>query len=255
MSQRLLRLHRHARAIFSAAVDAVEPRRIIERTITVQRAHDTHILTITPPQHDDRPTPLTFTFNAATIAASSSYSKLLVISVGKCAYPMALAAEHILGALIADGVCLTKHGHVPHDAPPLAHMRLFTGGHPIPDRAGADAAEHICDVLDANRNAATLILLLLSGGSSALLTYPMPNTNIQLADIQSASQTLQSCGADITELNAIRKHHLRHQRRSFCTTRAPRDRRLTDTIRCRRLTAISHRQRTDRSGRIHIRRL
>lgn len=89
------------------------------------------------------------------------------------------------------------------DCQPLGALQLIEAGHPVPDAAGQAGAERIAALLDG-LTPHDLVLVLISGGGSALL--PLPVAGITLADIQSLTQILLRCGADITEINTIRKH-------------------------------------------------
>ncbi|MGC8779580.1 MAG: glycerate kinase type-2 family protein, partial [Anaerolineae bacterium] len=81
--------------------------------------------------------------------------------------------------------------------------RLVEAGHPVPDAAGQAGAEQIAALL-GGLSARDLVFVLISGGGSALM--PLPVEGVSLADIQVLTQALLRCGADITEINTIRKH-------------------------------------------------
>jgi len=87
-------------------------------------------------------------------------------------------------------------------------LQLIEAGHPVPDAAGQAGAGRIAGLL-SGLTARDLVLVLISGGGSALL--PLPVAGITLADIQALTQALLRCGADITEINTIRKHLSRLQ--------------------------------------------
>jgi hydroxypyruvate reductase len=82
-------------------------------------------------------------------------------------------------------------------------IEIFEAGHPVPDEAGLQGAGRIADLLRSTTSR-DLVLCLISGGGSALMTSPMPG--ISLADLQSLTQLLLGCGATINEINTIRKH-------------------------------------------------
>ncbi len=131
-------------------------------------------------------------------------SRVLVTGMGKASARMALGLEHILGNRITDGLISVKYGHTE----PLERIRLIEAGHPVPDQNSVLAAHQITDFL---RGAGTgdLIINLVSGGGSAVLCSPYTSTtgrNITLEEKQSVSKVLLSCGADIHEINCIRKH-------------------------------------------------
>jgi hydroxypyruvate reductase len=129
--------------------------------------------------------------------------RLIVIAAGKAAAGMALAAERhydSLGALrILEGVAITRYGY----GLPLAKMRLIEAGHPVPDDnsvRGADAAIALASSAGEN----DLVLVLMSGGASALLVAP--EGQITLAEKQAVTRALLKSGAPIREMNCVRKH-------------------------------------------------
>ncbi len=126
-------------------------------------------------------------------------NKLLVISVGKAAAAMALQAEHQLGDLITEGICVAKY----HHALPLKKIELMEAGHPIPDEKSIQAGEKISRLLK-NASEKDIVLVLLSGGASALME-DLPE-GCSLNDIQQAVGCLMQCGAGIHEINTVRKH-------------------------------------------------
>jgi glycerate 2-kinase len=135
------------------------------------------------------------------------FRRILVLGAGKAAAPMALALERILGERIEQGCVVVKYGHTA----PLQRIRLLEAGHPVPDENGVAAAAAIKRLAEeADEN--TLVLLLISGGGSALLPAPLEYTlrgrvvRLSLADKQQTTRALLRCGAEITEINRIRKH-------------------------------------------------
>ena len=129
------------------------------------------------------------------------FDRLLVIGFGKAAYPMACAAEESFGDILEAGIAVTKYGH--GGAEKLEKIRLIEAGHPVPDENGVRAAEEIIR-LARSADRRTLVVTLISGGGSALLVSPSPG--VTLADKQLTTGLLLKSGADIFELNAVRKH-------------------------------------------------
>ncbi len=125
-----------------------------------------------------------------------------VLAVGKAAVSMAAAAADLLGAHASGGVVVTKHGHTGEISLPSG-FEIFETGHPIPDDAGLQAAERVIQVL-SDTEPGDYVLLLLSGGGSALL--PAPVEAITLDDLQQTTDLLLRAGATIVEVNAVRKH-------------------------------------------------
>ncbi len=134
----------------------------------------------------------------------SSYERVFVLSFGKAAVPMAQAIGELLGPSLSAGVVLTKHGHLPPpESLPAAPWRYFTAGHPVPDEDSLRGAQAILE-LARQATARDLVICLVSGGGSALLTYPVPE--LGLAGLQQLTDRLLRSGAVIGEMNAVRKH-------------------------------------------------
>lgn len=129
----------------------------------------------------------------------SRMGRVVVIGAGKAGAPMAQAVEEILGDRIHDGLVIVKAGH----ALPTDRVTLVEAGHPIPDERGLDGARRI-QVLVSGLAEDDLVLCLISGGGSALQTYPAEG--ISLADLQAVTDALLRAGATINEVNAVRKH-------------------------------------------------
>ncbi len=124
--------------------------------------------------------------------------KLFVVSVGKAAYTMAAAAKEILGNKIHRGIVITKYGHIRGE---LEGFECFEGGHPIPDENSFLATDRALRLTE-NLIKEDEVLFLLSGGASALFEKPM----IQGKELQRITRRLLGSGADITEMNIVRKH-------------------------------------------------
>ncbi|MBW2631209.1 MAG: glycerate kinase [Deltaproteobacteria bacterium] len=128
-----------------------------------------------------------------------AFDRIMVVGAGKAAASMAAALEGILGSYITEGMIITKYGH----GLPLKIVSVTEAGHPVPDESGVRGSERMLNLLE-NASERDLILCVISGGGSALL--PMPVSGINLHDKQEATQALLDCGADIHEINTIRKH-------------------------------------------------
>ena len=157
-------LHQHTESIVSAAIHAVLP-------------------------------------DVAVVRALQGYrfgtGKIVLVAAGKAAWQMANAASDCLGDRIADGVVVTKYGHIKG---PIAHIRCFEGGHPVPDDGSCRGTQAALDLVQG-LTAQDTVVFLLSGGGSALLEKPL----IPLDELQDITQQLLGCGADIVEINTIRK--------------------------------------------------
>jgi glycerate 2-kinase len=124
--------------------------------------------------------------------------RALVIGAGKAAAAMASALEqHWAGEL--SGLVVTRYGH----ALPCKRIEVVEAAHPVPDAHGAAAVQRILALVSA-LGADDLVICLLSGGGSALLSLPAPG--ITLADKQAINKALLRCGAAIDEINCVRKH-------------------------------------------------
>jgi glycerate 2-kinase len=172
----------HLRGIFQAALDAVEPRSLIERRLSL---HGDELLI-----RGEGPE-LSFDLGA--------FRRILLLGAGKAAASMAEAMEQLLGRRITGGLVVVKEGC----ARPLARVRCLEAGHPVPDSRGVAAAAEL-EALAGSCDERTLVLLLVSGGGSALL--PAPLAPLSLQEKQDATRALMACGADIREINCVRKH-------------------------------------------------
>jgi hydroxypyruvate reductase len=126
-------------------------------------------------------------------------ARLVVVAVGKAAGAMALALEEVAGDRIAAGLVVTKAGHGVR----LRCCALREAGHPVPDARSAAAGREVLRLAEGARPD-DVLLVLLSGGASALLTCPQPG--LALEDLAATTALLLRAGAEIDELNAVRKH-------------------------------------------------
>jgi hydroxypyruvate reductase len=129
----------------------------------------------------------------------SRFRHVYVIGAGKAGASMARAAERALGRLVTGGLVNVKYGHIAK----LRRIELNECGHPVPDERGVAGAERIAEIA-AIAGAGDLVLCLISGGASALL--PLPAPPVTLAEKQDVTRLLLKCGADIHEINCVRKH-------------------------------------------------
>lgn len=123
--------------------------------------------------------------------------KLILVAIGKAAWKMADAAVTLLGERITDGIVITKYGHAQGALP---HVRIREAGHPVPDENSFRATEEaISLVKDLGEGDA--IVFLISGGGSALFEKPL----IPAEELEALTKALLASGADIVEMNTIRK--------------------------------------------------
>jgi hydroxypyruvate reductase len=125
--------------------------------------------------------------------------KIFLISIGKAAWRMAKAANDEIKNNIKGGVVITKYNHSLGD---IDDLEIYEAGHPIPDENSIKATKRVLDLI-SNLEDDYTILFLISGGGSAL--FEMPEDGITLKDIQEITDKLLKSGAEITEINAIRK--------------------------------------------------
>jgi hydroxypyruvate reductase len=125
--------------------------------------------------------------------------RLVVVGAGKASGTMAAAVEAALGDRVAEGLVAVKDGHLAG----TRRIRLVEAGHPVPDERGAAAAREIRRLAE-EAGAEDLLLVLVSGGASALTPAPAPP--VTLEDKQAVTRLLLAAGATINELNCVRKH-------------------------------------------------
>ena len=170
-------LRKAAGEIFQAALDAANPRIAIHRHV---RREGERLLA-----------------NGAVYDLSRG--RVYVVGAGKACAAMAAAVEEVLGDRIRDGVVVVKDGY----AIPLRRIRVTQAGHPVPDARGVEGTSAILALL-TETGPEDLVIVLISGGGSALL--PAPVAGIDLIDKQTMTRVLLACGATIDEINAVRKH-------------------------------------------------
>lgn len=131
------------------------------------------------------------------------YENIIIIGAGKATARMAKAVEALLGSRITEGLIAVKYGHTED----LSIIKTIESGHPVPDDNSVKAAEAILKLAES-ADEKTLVINLISGGGSALLCYPFRNGEWEcsLAEKQATTKLLLDCGAEIAEINTIRKH-------------------------------------------------
>lgn len=171
-------VRRDALAIFKAALKAADPREAIRRHVAVSESK----FQVGGKRYD-----------------LERYRRLIVLGAGKASARMAEALEGLMGRRITRGLINTKYGHTAR----LKRIELHECGHPVPDAAGVAGSQRIAALAEeATRE--DLIIVLISGGASALM--PLPSIPIELEEKQATTRLLLACGATIQEINAVRKH-------------------------------------------------
>ncbi len=141
------------------------------------------------------------------VIAGQSYDldavdRIWVVGGGKAAPAMAGALASLLGDRLAGGLVVTRHGHADPGIK-TGPIEVAEAGHPLPDAAGVAATRRMADLLQ-QATGRDLVLALLSGGASALLT--LPAGALALDDLVRTTELLLHSGATISELNSVRKH-------------------------------------------------
>lgn len=177
----LVELRRVAREIFDHAQRAVDPGKALRSAVNL----DGTLLSICDTVFDtsSRPT--------------------YVVAIGKAAPAIAVTLGDILDHIITSGVVSGP------DGPDLRALesgrwRAFAGGHPLPNQESLDAAQAAFDLLRQADEEHALVIFLISGGGSAMMEWPR-DERITLADLREANRRLVSCGASISEINAVRR--------------------------------------------------
>jgi hydroxypyruvate reductase len=136
-------------------------------------------------------------------AGQEPKGKCLVVGAGKASASMASALEAYAKThwpeVALEGVVLTRYGH----ASPTSHIRIVEAGHPVPDQAGMDGAKDIL-ALAKTLKMGDVLIALVSGGGSSLLT--LPQEGISIDDMRMTTEALLRSGAPIEEMNVVRKH-------------------------------------------------
>jgi hydroxypyruvate reductase len=171
-----VRLRAAAQAVLREALRAAHPRRLVLRQLKLRGG----------------------VLEAAGVKHPLGRGRMALVAVGKAAVPMARAAEEVLGGRLDEGVAVSTASEGD-----LQRVRLLTASHPVPDGRGLAAAAAV-ESLARRLGRGDLLLVLLSGGASALL--PSPAEGIALEDKARTTALLLRAGATIHETNAVRKH-------------------------------------------------
>ena len=166
-------------SVLDAALAAVEPGAAVRRALTV----DSDALLV-----------------GGRRLALDEIRRVVVVGAGKASAPMAAAVEDVLGERVPiEGSVTVRYGH----GAPTRVVRIREASHPVPDPAGVAATRAIVDLI-ARTDERDLVICVLSGGGSALLT--LPADSLTLPDLQGTTEALLRSGASIDEINVVRKH-------------------------------------------------
>lgn len=128
-----------------------------------------------------------------------SGGKLVLVAIGKASWRMARAAADSLGGRLDGGVVVTKYGH---SMGPIPGLEICEAGHPVPDKNTLSGTEKALEKV-AHLSQNDTVIFLVSGGGSAL--FEKPREGVSLEDIADVTDQLLASGADIVEINMIRK--------------------------------------------------
>ena len=125
--------------------------------------------------------------------------RVLVVGAGKAAASMALAVELAWPEVALEGLVITRYGH----GAATKRIRVVEAGHPVPDDAGEGAALEIMQLVSKMQRG-DVLLALISGGGSSLLSLPVPG--VSMSSLKSVTRMLLASGVPIGEMNIVRKH-------------------------------------------------
>ena len=177
------KLRADAKKLFLAGIDAADAGRITTRRVSL----DNELLTVRDFLGHEESHDL------------EKYQRIFIAGFGKTACPMVQSLTDILQHRIDSGIVITAHG----SGMVFEQVEVVEAGHPIPDGNGLHGAKRMVNML-TETNEEDLVIVLISGGGSALCTMPAPG--ITLNDIQTLTRVMLESGADIREVNMVRKH-------------------------------------------------
>jgi glycerate 2-kinase len=174
--------HGQVEGILNAALTAVDPHKAVERA-AIRRWNYLEI--------------------AGKSYALNGFRRVLVVGFGKAAVPMAEAIEIILGDHLTAGLVITKHVSEDSGGRTASRIQVVKGSHPVPDQDSIRATQSLLEIC-RNCSKDDLVICLISGGGSALCTLPVEG--VTLDDMQVLTRLLLKSGAEIGEINTLRKH-------------------------------------------------
>jgi hydroxypyruvate reductase len=134
----------------------------------------------------------------------SDLREVFLVGVGKACVPMGLAVVEIINEHLSEGILITKEGHLFTDKDQFpSKLAIFEASHPLPDKRSVNATHKIINLLNRTQGD-DLVICLISGGGSALLTAP--TADMSLNDLRTLTSILLASGATINEINCLRKH-------------------------------------------------
>lgn len=130
----------------------------------------------------------------------SKKKRVYLLGAGKACNHMAMAVDEVLGDYLTDGIAIVK---IAEDTDVFRNTRVYVGGHPLPNEEGYKACQEIIELVDQS-GPDDLFIVVISGGSSALMSCPIDGITLQ--DEIDTTDVMLKTGADIYEINAIRRH-------------------------------------------------
>jgi glycerate 2-kinase len=192
-------LHLAAREIFAEALERVDSREAVRRAVRLEGSRLKIVNT--------------------TLDLMNNQAGVYAIAIGKAARPMASALSEILGERLTAGIITAPPTKYPQTSEGTADesaaatfiddsfsgcWRVFEGGHPLPNRQSLEAARAAFALLHRANLERGIVIFLISGGGSALMEWPR-DERTTLEDLRKMNEALVSCGADIEEINAVRR--------------------------------------------------
>jgi len=135
--------------------------------------------------------------------ALEQFDRIFLVGIGKASVPMVLAVLDQLGARITQAMAITKDAKFMAQDGYAGKLTVLQGAHPVPDERSVRATQKVLEQIPA-LTTSDLILMAISGGGSALFTAPL--AGLSLSDLQTVTTLLLRSGADIQEINTVRKH-------------------------------------------------
>lgn len=201
--EELARLRLDAIRIFQAGVAAADPYHAVKRAL---HSDGEKVEIVLNPE------------KGGAEVRTAPWTKIRLVAFGKAACAMAFAAQEVVPSrlLAGRGIAVTNY----ENRTEVENFECLAAGHPLPDANGQDGARRIAERV-AQAKAGELVLVLVSGGGSALIPFP-PET-IALEEKIATTQLLLACGADIAQINCVRKHLSRLKGGGLARLAAPAD--------------------------------
>jgi hydroxypyruvate reductase len=177
-------LRRAARDIFKEALDNADAGEAVRRAVHLEETR--------------------LTLPDATLDPASHPTGIYSVALGKAARPMASALGEILGEQLTAGVVAAPPATQAHSSSLSESWQVFEGGHPLPNRASLEAGRAALELLRRAERERAPVVFLISGGGSALMEWPR-SQETTLEELRAMHGALVACGADIAEINCVRR--------------------------------------------------